>query len=195
MFVSFLVKFLCSEGMIKFSPCNTGNFTWGIQTYLCVNQMTVQVTLTPRTLWCIRHCHNRLHWLREGKNRNFFHVCHSWWHFAGTSNCRHRSFTCPQLSIWWYLKKFVLEFANASQLQVFVLLVSHKTTSWKYHHICFIQVYQTYAVQTSLRDHFLVATSSVNVVMCRLRDTIVLMRNRQQEITNVLKYMSCTIQE
>jgi len=96
-----------------------------------------------------------------GKNRNFVHVCRSWWHFTGTSNCRHRIFTCSQLSIWWYLKKFLLEFTNAFQLQVLVLLFLHKTTSWKHHHICFIQVYQTNTVQTSLRDHFLVAASSV----------------------------------
>jgi len=78
--------------------------------------------LIPRTLLCISRWHNRLHWLREEKNRNFVHVCHSWWHFTGTFNCRHRSFTCLQLSNWWYLKKFVLEFTNVFQLQVLVLL-------------------------------------------------------------------------
>jgi hypothetical protein len=180
---------------MKISPCIIGKFPWGVQACLCVNQTKVQVTPTPRTLWCITRCHNRLHWVREGKNRNFVHVCHSWWHFIGTSYCRHRSFTCPQLSIWWHMKKFVLEFTNASQLQVLVLLVLHKTTSWKHHHICFIQVYQTNTVQTSLRDHFLDAINSVNVVMCRIHDIVFSMRNTRQEITYVLKYMSCTIQE
>ena len=120
--------------------------------------MIIQVTRTPRTLWCITRCHNRLHWFRDGKNRNFLHGCHS---------CD----TPPELLIIFTKISLIPSWPSDDTFRSsFSSLLIHSSFRFLCCWICtrglpestiyFIQVHRTNTVQTSISNHFLFSTST-----------------------------------